>query len=313
MRPRAALGALVAVLAVPASAGAHTIAGLVHDARDVVLAQAPGTHARITADGAHLELRRDGAHVVEVLDPQGAAALRLDANGAWARKGAPIVTVLSVTTGAPDPRDPAWLNAGGDTLRFHYPGTHGEVSHRWSVPLRVDGRVSEIRGAVERVARPSLAWAVAAAAAAAAGAGLAFRLGGPRGAPLALTAALAFAVVAVSYGESQATGARPWGEVVAAVVAAAGLAAALRLRRDAALELGVLAVTAVLLALPLIGRLPALRHGVVVTTLDPDLARALVVSGLAAAAAISGWTARAWWPAHEPDAGRRHSSPRRRR
>ena len=43
-------------------------------------------------------------------------------------------------------------------------------------------------------------------------------------------------------------------------------------------------MTAVLLALPLIGRLAVLRHGVIVTTLDPDLARALVVAGLAAAA-----------------------------
>ena len=47
-----------------------------HDERDVVLAQAPGTHAAITADGTHLVLRRDGARVVEVLDLQGAPALQ---------------------------------------------------------------------------------------------------------------------------------------------------------------------------------------------------------------------------------------------
>ena len=63
--------ALAALLALPASAAAHTIKGLVHDARDVVLAQAPGTHAAISADGVHLVLRRDGARVVEVLDLQG--------------------------------------------------------------------------------------------------------------------------------------------------------------------------------------------------------------------------------------------------
>ena len=80
------------MLALPAGAAAHTIKGLVHDARDVVLSQAPGTHARVAADGAHLVPRRDGARVVEVLDPQGAPALKLDARGAWARKGAPIVT-----------------------------------------------------------------------------------------------------------------------------------------------------------------------------------------------------------------------------
>jgi hypothetical protein len=53
--------ALTALLALPASAAAHTIPGLVHDARDVVLSQAPGTHAAIAADGVHLELRTAAA------------------------------------------------------------------------------------------------------------------------------------------------------------------------------------------------------------------------------------------------------------
>ena len=78
--------------------------------------------------------------------------------------------------------------------------------------------------------------------------------------------------------------------------ALAGLAAAFRLRRDAALEQGVLAVAAILLVLPLIGRLSVLRHGVIVTTLDPDLVRALVLGGLAAASAVITAAARAWWP-----------------
>jgi hypothetical protein len=295
MTARLALAAVAALLALPATAGAHTIKGLVHDDRDVVLAQAPGTHASITADGTHLVLRRDGARVVEVLDLQGAPALKLDASGAWARKGAPILTVLSISAGAPDPRDPDWLSAGGgSSLRFHYPGTHGLVAHRWSVPLRVDGRRVGITGAVERVAKPPLAWAIGAGLAVAAG----MILGMQRRRRVAhlLVGALAIAVVAVSYGERQATGARPWGEIVAAVVGIAGLVAALRLRRDAALEQGVLTVAAILLVLPLIGRLSVLRHGVIVTTLDPDLVRALVVGGLAAAAAVITAAARAWWP-----------------
>jgi hypothetical protein len=298
MTSRLALAALVVLLALPASAGAHAIKGLVHDARDVVLEQAPGTQAAITADGTHLVLRRDGASVVEVLDLLGAPALKLDARGPWARKGAPIVTVLSVRTGAPDPHDAAWLSAGsGDSLRFHYPGTHGEVLHAWRVPLRVDGRASEIRGAVERVARPPIPWAIGVGVAVAAAAALLLAFGCRRRLAHALVVALAIAVVAISYGESQATGARPWGEIVAALVAVAGLAAAFRLRRDAALEHGVLAVTAILLVLPLIGRLAVLRHGVIVTTLDPDLVRALVVGGLAAAAGTIAAAARTWWPA----------------
>ena len=156
----------------PAGASAHTINGLVHDARDVVLVQAPGTHATIAADGVHLELRRSRRGVVEVLDPAGRPALRLDERGAWARKGAPILSVISVTP-APGSRDPAWLRLGGGaSLRFHYPGTHGEVPRRWSVPLLVDGRPAAILGAVERVARPSLAWPVGTVAAVAAAAGL---------------------------------------------------------------------------------------------------------------------------------------------
>jgi hypothetical protein len=292
-----ALAALAVLLAPPASAAAHTIPGLVHDARDVVVAQAPGTHASIAADGVHLELRRAGARVVKVLDLQGLPALKLDARGTWARKDAPILSVLSISTGAADPRDPAWLRAGhGSSLRFHYPGTHGEVLHQWRVPLRVDGRRVAIRGAVERVPRPSLAWPIGAAAAVAAGAALALVPRPRRRTAYALFGTLAAAAVVVPYGESEATSARPWGAIVAAVVAFAGLALALRLRRDAALELGVLAVASVLLVLPLVGRLAVLRHGEIVTTLDPDLERALVVGGLALAAGTISSAARAWWP-----------------
>ena len=79
-------------------------------------------------------------------------------------------------------------------------------------------------------------------------------------------------------------------------MAVAGLTLAYRLRRDAALEQGVLAVTAILLVLPLVGRLAVLRHGVIVSTLDPDLVRALVLAGLAAAAGVIAAAARAWWP-----------------
>jgi hypothetical protein len=298
MTPRVAAVALAALLVLPAGAAAHTISGLVHDARDVVLAQAPGTHAAVTADGTHLVLERAGASVVEVLDLHGAPALKLDARGAWARRGAPILSVLSVETGAADPRDPAWLSAGGgNSLRFHYPGTHGEALHRWSVPLRVDGRRAEIEGAVERVEKPTIAWALGAGAAVAAGAGLALAYAGRRRVGHVLVGALAIAALTIAHGESAATGDRPWGVLVAAVVALAGLAAAFRLRRDPALERGALAVTAILLVLPLVGRLAVLRHGVIVTTLDPDLVRVLVLGGLTAAAGTIASAARAWWPA----------------
>jgi hypothetical protein len=285
------------VLALPAGASAHTIKGLVHDARDVVLRQVPGTHAGISADGVHLVLARDGASVVEVLDLQGLPALKLDARGGWARKGAPILTVLSVATGAPDARDAAWLRAGnGTSLRFHYPGTHGEVPRRWSVPLRVDGRTARIEGAVERVARPPLLWPIGAGAALVAGAVAMFLLPGRRRAAWALVGVLAIAAIAIAHGESAATGARPWGVIAAALVALAGCGLAYRLRRDPALEQGALALTAILLVLPLVGRLTVLRHGVIVTTLAPDLVRVLVLGGLAAAAGAIGAAARAWWP-----------------
>jgi len=303
MTARPALLALVALLVLPSAAAAHSIKGLVHDARDVVLVQVPGTHAGITADGTHLVLTRDGAAVVEVLDLQGLPALKLDASGAWARKGAPIVTVLSITTGAPDPRDARWLRVDGErsSLRFHYPGTHGEIAHRWSVPLRVDGRDAQLAGAVEVVAKPPIAWAFALGVAVAVGAAVALASStGRRWVPPALVGALTVAVVVISYGESRATGSSPWGELVAAAVGATGLAASWRLRRDATLEQGVLAVAAILLALPLIGRLAVLRHGVISSTLDPDLVRVLVISGLALAAGVIACAARAWWPATAP-------------
>ena len=167
------------------------------------------------------------------------------------------------------------------------------------MPLLVDGRPAAILGAVESVARPSLAWPVGTVAAVAAAAGLMLALASRRRAVYLVFGALAVAAVVVPYGESEATSARPWGALVAGVVALAGLAAAMRLRRDPALEQGALAVTAVVLALPLVGRLGVLRHGVIVTTIDPVLERALVAGGLALAAAVVASGGRAWWPTSE--------------
>ena len=53
-----ACATLMLLLALPSGASAHTIKGLVHDARDVVLRQVPGTHARISADAGLSEERR---------------------------------------------------------------------------------------------------------------------------------------------------------------------------------------------------------------------------------------------------------------
>ena len=154
--------ALGTLLVAPAGATAHTVPGLVHDVRDVVLIQAPGTHAAIAADGVHLELRRAGANVVEVLDPQGRAALKLDARGAWARRGAPILSVLSVDTGAPDPRDPAWLLVGhGAALRFHYPGPTVRVCIAGACPcaLTAGRSQSRARSSESRARRSRGPWA----------------------------------------------------------------------------------------------------------------------------------------------------------
>jgi hypothetical protein len=124
-----------------------------------------------------------------------------------------------------------------------------------------------------------------------------------------LFGALAVAAVVIPYGESHAVDERSWGALVAAVVAIVGVATARSLRRDAALELGALAVAAVLLALPLVGRLTVLRHGVIVTTIDPGLERALVVGGLACAAGVIAVAARAWWPKQEHSSGSREPAP----
>ena len=89
---------------------------------------------------------------------------------------------------------------------------------RWSVPLRVDGRDTAIRGAVERVPRPPLAWAIGAGLALAAGAGLVLLFGPHRRATYVLVGGLAVVAMALPYGESEATGNRHWGILVAAVV-----------------------------------------------------------------------------------------------
>ena len=234
-----------------------------------------------------------------MLDLQGLPALKLDARGAWARKGAPILSVLSITTGAPDPRDPAWLRAGGgNSLRFHYPGTHGEVLHRWRVPLRVDGREVAIQGAVERVARPPLAWAIGAAVAVAAGAGLVLALSraaahGLRPRSAALAAVAVVAPLRRERGRPR-RGRRAPSSLRSSRSPASGSRSGCGATRRSSWGAG--RAPPILLVLPLVGRLAVLRHGVIVTTLAPDLERALVVGGLALAAAAIAAAARAWWP-----------------
>ena len=109
----------------------------------------------------------------------------------------------------------------------------------------------------------------------------------PRAGDTRSSAGLALAGLALSYGESRGDrGAVRRATSSPRSSGSPGSRLAFRLRRDAALEQGVLAVTAILLVLPLIGRLSVLRHGVIVSTLDPDLVRALVICGLAAASAV---------------------------
>ena len=208
------------------------------------------------------------------------------------------MTVLSVTTGAPDPRDAALAarreaasrcasTTPARTARCCTTGACRCASTAGRARSRAPssawrGRRSRGRSAPAPRSLPARRWCSAAGPAAhRVRPRRRARARGRRRSPTA---------------RARPPAARPWGAIVAAVVALAGLAIALRLRRDAALELGALAVAAILLALPLVGRLPVLRHGVIVTTLDPDLVRALVVGGLAAAAGAIAAAARAWWP-----------------
>ena len=213
-----------------------------HDARDVVLPQGAGTARRIAADGAP-RLRRDGASVVEVARPAGPPRLKLDARGAWARKGAPILSVLSVDDRRPGSARPGWLSVGGgDSLRFHYPGTHGEVRTAGACPCASTAARAAIRGRSSASRRPPLAWAIGAGLAVAAGAAWcsACRRGGVRLRPRrrAWRSRPSRPLRRERGHRRRGPGARSSPRVVAL----AGLAAAIRLRRDAALEQGVLAV-----------------------------------------------------------------------
>ena len=302
MTARLALAALAALLALPASAGAHTIKGLVHDERDVVLSQAPGTHAldhgrRHASRAAPRRCtRRRGARPAGRARAEARCRRRLGAQGRAHRDGA---LDHDRRAGSARPRLAERREREHPALPLPgHPRARRAPLERAAARGRPRGRDHGCRRARREAAarlgdrrgrsRWRRAWCSECRAA---------------GAPAyALVGALAIAVVAISYGESQATGSDPWGEIVAVVVGLAGLAAAFRLRRDAALEQGVLAVAAILLVLPLIGRLSVLRHGVIVTTLDPDLVRALVIGGLAAASAVITAAARAWWPADSPSA-----------
>ena len=232
MTPRAARARAGAPARAARGRAAHTVPGLVHDARDVVVAQAPGTHAGSQPTASHLELRRSGAQVDRGARSAGRAraqARRARALGARGRADPhraldPDRCAGSARSrlGERRPRGRAALPLPGDARRGAAPLARAATRRR--PPRRDRGRgrargpATRSRGrSVRRRRRGAGRRRPDARAAAAAPRRLPARSARWRSQPSSLP-----------YGESEAVSERSWGALVAAVVALVGLAAALQ-------------------------------------------------------------------------------------
>jgi hypothetical protein len=297
MRAGAAVVVGLAALVLPAQAAAHPRTATVALDYRLVLDHAtqtiPGVHVRVLDGDRDFELRVDPGVSVVVRGELHEPFLRIDPNGVWANASSPTATCDRVVgTGKK-----GWIKVGsGDSIAWHDhrlsppPGSRPGPVGRFLIPIEVDGRPAMIAGTFIRVPRPAVwPWLAAAAAIAAAIAaavrhrplrpGLTIGLG-VAGGVAALTAVTTFAV------RDAPTGGVAWLQIVAGICVAAVLGALLlRLRgRGRVHAAGVVGAVGAVVSL---SSLSVFWHGVVISALSPNLARAACGLALVAGAAAA--------------------------
>jgi hypothetical protein len=288
--------ALVALLA-PAGAGAHTRAPAV--ALDVLLrvTHVPaGVRAEVIDGNRDLRLSVDPSLRLLVRGLIGEPLLRFSPDGVWVNRQSPTAAADRIV-----PRRAgggSWLRlTSGHTLMWHDHRLAPPRSLRagstapWSLPVVIGGRTAMLTGSFERARRPAVwTWIVGALAALALLAGVAVRMPEARGLAASVLAALA-ALAALSGSAGFAVGdaisrTGRWFEVGAAGVLAIAAIGSLTIRDRSVRGWVTTLVGAVAAALSL-GTLGVFWHGVVISSLPPDVARlstaVAVVAGLAAA------------------------------
>jgi hypothetical protein len=290
--PRASLIVALAALAVASPASAHTRAPAVAlDVRLRVTAAPAGVHADVLDGDRALRLRIDPPHRVVVRGLLGEPVLRFGPDGVWVNRTSPTAESDRITT-----RSRGWERLrSGTAFTWHdhrlAPPRGLAARAAWSLPLLVDGRPAVVRGEFVRAPRPApwpwLAGALAAVAAVAAAWRFAPRRRGAAATGLAAAAALAALAASAAFATGDAISrVGEWVDVAAAGTLAVVALGALSIRSWSVRGWVTTIVGAVAAAISL-GSLGVFWHGVVISSLPPELARlatgAAVVCGLSAA------------------------------
>jgi hypothetical protein len=284
--------ALVAViaLAAPGSAGAHLRSSRVAvDYRATVAPPPAGVGARVYEADLAVGLTARPGHTVIVLGYLGEPFLRLGRDGVFANDASPTAAGSGLVSRLRPGRTHWTLHSRRPTAIWH--DTRVRRARHWSIPLVVDGRRTALRGTLVHVAAPSavpwvavgLVFALLTAA---------FLVRRPQlllrtvAAWVGMVAALAILVTAIGLSASSTASTGTWIESGnEGVLALVGLGFMLRGSRDArALAGGLVGMLAVAAATT---RLPVLLHGIVLSALPGQLARAVVVLALSAGAAAA--------------------------
>jgi hypothetical protein len=286
---------VLACLVAPGHAAAHSRAPTVAlDYRLELSRSTPrGVHAQVVDGDRALRVRLDPPHRLLVLGLLGEPFLRFGADGVWVNRASPSADADGLAR-----RGSGWLrltSKRGLLWHDHRLAPPADLragsSARWSFPIVLDGRRTQLHGTFTRVARPPLwPWLVAGLAAAAALAALghaAPRRRAEFAAGVAGVAAAGALAASAAFATGDAIGRRAqWIEVGAAALLAV-LAAAALLLGDRSLRTWVAMVVGIVAAALGLGSLSVFLHGVVISSLPASLARlATAVALLGGAAAV---------------------------
>jgi hypothetical protein len=286
---------VLACLVAPGRAAAHSRAPTV--ALDYRLelsgATLPGVQAHVVDGDRALRVRVDPPHRLLVLGLLGEPFLRFGPDGVWVNRASPSADADRLAR-----RGSGWLRlTTKHGLLWHDhrlsppAGLRPGKSTRWSLPIMLDGRRTELTGSFTRFARPPLwPWLGAGLVVVAALAALAHAVPRRRAelaagvAGVAAAGALA-ATTAFATGDAIARRAQ-WIEVGSAALLAL-LAAAALLLGDRSLRTWVAMIVGVIAAALGLGSLSVFWHGVVISSLPASIARlATAVAFLGGAAAV---------------------------
>jgi hypothetical protein len=294
---RLLLAAALLALAVPATAGAHVRSGKsAVDYRATVSDAPPGVTARVYPADLALRLTVAGGHRAVVLGLVGEPAIRIGAAGVEVNRSSPTAAGSGLLKKARKGATGAWVPiSSGQSVVWHdarLRGLPAGATHgHWSVPVLVDGARGRIGGEIVRAAKPSpWPWLALGALTAVAVGLLVTRRDQARlrTATIAfgLTAAAATVVTAADFALAANATQGAWFEGANEVVfVLVGLAFVVWGSRDTkALAAGGLGLLAVAVGL---SKLPALMHGIVLSSLPGDASRTAIALAICTGAAAT--------------------------